>query len=228
MLLRVRVGLRGAAAGAGAGASEATAVAVAVREVTPWYVVREAGSLEAWLPSGRRLALSLCVVAAAAERGAAEVAEIRVLVPLAGLAELSEEGEGEVEGAAAADDDEGDDDECAPGRSLVLYVSYRLRTTLLHAQEYPAAVHHGFDLPSARVEACAAPASGDGGGNGTGSGAATCVRARAEALRLELAAPDMSMPFNVVTLASTALAYTLGSIINAAARQPRARAGGGA
>jgi hypothetical protein len=86
-------------------------------------------------------------------------------------------------------------------------VSSRFEATLLHSQEYPPDAHRGFDVPSALVEAC--------------TPLLQCSRVRSVPLFVELPSPDFSMPFNVATLVSTAMAFVLGTMLNVLARRPR-------
>jgi phosphatidylinositol glycan class T len=86
-------------------------------------------------------------------------------------------------------------------------VSSRFDATLLHSQEYPPDAHRGFDVPSALVEAC--------------TPSRECSRIRSKPLFVELPSPDFSMPFNVATLVSTAMAFVLGTMLNVLARRPR-------
>jgi phosphatidylinositol glycan class T len=181
----------------GGGAGGREVVEVIVEETLPWMFVRDPSSLVAWDDaSGLLLPASLAVTRPASRRGPAGKAEIRVALPLPPAA------------ASAAG---------PAGRPVHVHVAYRYTTELLHAEEFPPDAHRGFDIPPARARL---EVEGEKGWD-----AARCAPLT-RASTVELPAPDFSMPYNVVTLVSTALAFTLGTLINVLARRPRVRGTG--
>ena len=240
VLFRLAVRVSGGGGGGDGGGSGADGIGggdsgsrlvLTVREVLPWMFARDRTSLVAWVAdegaseggsgAGARVVPCLLrVVSAAVERGAPEVAELRVeleLAPRLAQAHAASAGTGAVVSTSGVNASA-----ASPlDRSIELLVSYRFSTTLLHAQEYPAAVHRGFEIPAALVAARWLGPRASPRTRARARVLAAAAHARAEPLVVELAAPDQSMPFNVATLVSTALAFTLGSLINAAARRPR-------
>lgn len=89
-----------------------------------------------------------------------------------------------------------------PGTELV--VSGTFRTALLNAAAYPPDPHRGMDLPPVMWS--------EPGGNAVSF---------SNSPLLELPAPDFSMPYNVITLVSTALSFFVGTMSNVLSRQPR-------
>jgi hypothetical protein len=91
--------------------------------------------------------------------------------------------------------------------------SFVARKRHLHREEYPADASRGLDVPPALVAAwpCAAAVPV----------AWTTTRVVSDPALVTLSIPDASMPFNIITLVTSVLAFLLGSVINALVR-PRA------
>lgn len=75
----------------------------------------------------------------------------------------------------------------------------------LHFEDFPPNPMRGLEVPAAIVTA---RNLGQGGGN------ESFQRYSSEALLIDLPTPDFSMPFNVITLSSTLLAFFFGTMIN--------------
>lgn len=80
------------------------------------------------------------------------------------------------------------------------------------AERLPPDTHRGMELPAGRVSVQQWPTGVASQGLYT------------QTVLLEPHSPDFSMPYNVMTLISTVLAFGLGTFINVLARKPRARA----
>lgn len=100
--------------------------------------------------------------------------------------------------------------ELTVGANECTYASYRYVASMLHAEEAPPNTHHGVQLIPVHVTAH------------VGGGAPTSWWL--PPLLLELPSPDFSMPYNVITFVSTALAFTAGSVLNAIGR-PKGKRG---
>lgn len=75
----------------------------------------------------------------------------------------------------------------------------------LHFEDFPPNPMRGLEVPAAIVTARCLD---QGGGN------ESFQRYSSEALLIDLPTPDFSMPFNVITLSSTLLAFFFGTMIN--------------
>jgi hypothetical protein len=113
-------------------------------------------------------------------------------------------------------------------------IAYSYSIELLHGEEFPPDSHRGYDLPGERVAitevqcrsqisdqpwALRADTPGRLCHGPTQTSRSTVVLS--EPVTVEVAAPDFSMPYNVMTLISTSAAYILGSILNVTARKSR-------
>lgn len=97
----------------------------------------------------------------------------------------------------------------APGGSSVL--SVRANKALLHFQSYPPDASRGFDIPPVIFQYRAICPDGQ----------SLAAHAFGDGILTVLPIPDASMPFNVITLVSTMMAFVIGSMINAMVRRAR-------
>jgi hypothetical protein len=202
--------------GGGVGRTGPTAALldVAVDDVVPWPFVRDEETLAAWwapaagddLECGgdeslRRVPVRLQRLARGQPRGQPDVARLVLAIPLEWMM---------VRGGGGA----GAAPSCCGGTARL---SFRLSVASFpHAEEHPPDSHRGFEIPS--------PAGvgwrvvvGDVAGREGG----WRPLAPPPPVAVELPGPDFSMPYNVLTLIATALAFTFGTFINVLARSPR-------
>jgi hypothetical protein len=91
-----------------------------------------------------------------------------------------------------------------------LQISFTAHKKLLHFESYPADASRGFDIPPTIVQlnlSCPTTAP------------AVTRTLFGEVALTVLPIPDASMPFNVTTLVSTVIAFSIGSMINALVRR---------
>lgn len=135
-----------------------------------------------------------------------------------------------------------------PARSSVeLRIAFDV--AFLAAEEFPADPNHGFEVPAATAwveldtvgDASSSPARGVGDdaghwspltpqGAGSGRGAGSWRRARAVPVHtpvtvVDMPLPDFSMPYNVVVLTSSVVAFLLGTVVNFLGRRRRTKGG---
>jgi hypothetical protein len=105
--------------------------------------------------------------------------------------------------------------ELAPGESLSATLPCLL--THRHRDMHAADASRGVDVPPSLVIVCHGE-GGDGGGGDYWSGRRRCWQLVSEAAVVVAPLPDFPMPFHVLTLVSTLLAFLLGSITNTVLR----------
>lgn len=84
--------------------------------------------------------------------------------------------------------------------------------SLLHVEDFPPNPSRGLEVPPVVVGVRACAVSGIVGAT---------ARLTTEGVLVDVALPDFSMPFNVVTLCSTLLAFFFGSMLNVVVRKGR-------
>jgi hypothetical protein len=204
--------------GPGVGRTEPTAALfeVAVDDVVPWPFVRDEETLAAWwAPAAgdggecgddeplRRVPVRLQRLARGQPRGQPDVARLVLAVPLEWMMVRPRGG-----GAAGAAPS------CCGGTARL---SFRLSVASFpHAEEHPPDSHRGFEIPSPAGVGWRVVVGDVAGREGGWRPVAP-----PPPVAVELPGPDFSMPYNVLTLIATALAFTFGTFINVLARSPR-------
>jgi phosphatidylinositol glycan class T len=95
-----------------------------------------------------------------------------------------------------------------PGQVVVFTMQFEL--AFLQFEEFPPDANRGFDVPGAIVQV-------ERGRDDGGQVAST--RIYTETLMIEMPYPDFSMPYNVITLTSTLLAFIAGTMLNLLGRK---------
>ena len=93
-----------------------------------------------------------------------------------------------------------------PGQVVV--ISLTVRACISPIQEFPPDANRGFDIPGAIVQV---ERGVDGG--------TTTARIYTPSLMIEMPYPDFSMPYNVITLTSTLIAFIAGTMLNLLGRK---------
>ena len=95
-----------------------------------------------------------------------------------------------------------------PGQDVVFTIQFEL--AFLQFEEFPPDANRGFDVPGAIVQVESEKADG---------GRVALTRIYTESLMIEMPYPDFSMPYNVITLTSTLLAFIAGTMLNLLGRK---------
>lgn len=100
-----------------------------------------------------------------------------------------------------------------------LTITYEFDKLFLYYAQYPPNPNRGFDVPSSITQFNASTNSSTLAPAIWQRSHAGPVRVSSEALLVYLAHPDFSMPYNVITLSSTAFAIFLGMLVNISVRK---------
>ena len=95
-----------------------------------------------------------------------------------------------------------------PGQEVVFSTQFEL--AFLQFEEFPPDANRGFDVPGAILQVESEKVDG---------GRVVLTRIYTESLMIEMPYPDFSMPYNVITLTSTLLAFIAGTMLNVLGRK---------